>query len=485
MKWQKKRLNSAILPILGAVTISCQIPAAATESEPELSSPYHSTPTSDVESSNPIKLRVVENAPSSSLPEMTGALGLDDAIKAGIKNNLTLRQSEQNWIGSKFLAKAELAKFGPSASFHTWYSASSLNQMLFDPYSTTVLPETMQPIAKGSLLSVLFVGSQPLFTGGRLMGGYKAARAREHQSLASYQEERIATALKIKEAYWNAAWAEAQLRVNSDYARYREWSTRNMKERYLDGKAPKADYLREEAELARAKEQVNDSYRDFNSALLNLKVALAVNLGSNISLKDGLEYVETRGDVSTYLIDAAKNRPELARAIGKVAEMKANKVVARSKYMPQIGLYGLGSNLTGNSPDGSASGKWGGLIGVMGGITLFDSGNRLNELRATSAAVRAAELEKNNTELKVGQDVCQAWIDLDLARRNVELAKSQVISAEEDQRLFHARYEVGKAIALEDFDAAVKLFQARLAEREAIYKYLVAQARLIFASGSM
>lgn len=303
--------------------------------------------------------------------------------------------------------------------------------MLFDPYSTTALPETMQPLVKGSLLSVLFVGNQPLYTGGRLMGAYKAARAKERQSLASYNEERLATALKIKEAYWNAAWAEAKLRVNSDYMKYREGSTRNMKERVLEGKTPKADYLREEAELAKARAQVNESYRDLNSALLSLKVAIALNLSSNISLKDGLEYTDIAGDVSTYLLKATKNRPELARAISKVQEMQANKLVARSKYAPQIGLYGLGSNLTGSSPDGSANGKWGGLIGVMGGITVFDSGSRRNELRAANAAVRQAEFERSNAELKVGQEVCQSWIDLDLARRNIELAKAQVISAQE------------------------------------------------------
>jgi outer membrane protein TolC len=44
---------------------------------------------------------------------------------------------------------------------------------------------------------------------------------------------------------------------------------------------------------------------------------------------------------------------------------------------------------------------------------------------------------------------------------------------------------VGKSIALEQFDAAVKMFQARLTLQEAIYKYRLAQARLIFASGEI
>lgn len=258
-----------------------------------------------------------------------------------------------------------------------------------------------------------------------------------------------------------------------------------MKVRMQEGKTPKADYLREEAELAKARIQLNERYRDFNTALLNLKVSMAVNIGSQLLLKDTLEYVETNDDLNKFLEDAARNRPEILRAASKVTEMKARKQVAMSKYSPQVNAYGLGSNITGSSPDGDANGRWGGFIGVMGGITLFDSGSRLNELRAANAAVREAELSKRDVDLKVAQEVSQAWIDLDLARRNVALAKEQVTSAEEDHRLFHARYEVGKSIALEQFDAAVKMFQARLTLLEAIYKYRLAQARLTYASGAI
>ena len=77
-------------------------------------------------------------------------------------------------------------------------------------------------------------------------------------------------------------------------------------------------------------------------------------------------------------------------------------------------------------------------------------------MRAATEAIHQAEFTRQQVKLKVAQDVSTAWIDLDLARRNVELAKAQVVSAQEDQRLFHQRYIIGKAIALEDFDATVK-----------------------------
>jgi len=484
-------MSKAVLSVIASLFLTVTLEGGTRVFAQDLKGPlpeqgsYPPTSTDEVELSNPIQLRIVKEAPSADLPEIAGPLGLSDAVQKSIKNNLTLQQSEQSWISSKFLARSALGKFGPSASFSTLYSTSSLNQMLFFPGDTAVASPPMQPIVKGTSLSLIFAGTQPLFTGGRLIGGYRAARAQERQSLAAFRENRIETALKAKEGYWNAAWSEAKLRVAADYVKYREWSSNNMKVRVQEGKSPRADYLREASELAKARIQLNESYRDFNTALLNLKVTMAVNLGSLVTLKDSLEFVETSGDVSTYLLEAAKNRPEIARAASKLVETKARKLVARSKYSPQVNAYGLGSNISGSSPDGNASGRWGGFIGVMGGVTLFDSGSRLNELRAADAAVRQAEIAKREIDLKVAQEVSQAWIDLDIARRNIVLAKDEVTSAEEDQRLFHTRYLVGKSIALEDFDATVKMFNARLTLLESIYKYRLAEARLIFASGGI
>lgn len=440
----------------------------------------------DALSANPIKLSIVKEAPSFDRPVITGELPLADIVSIGLKHNLKIQQSEKSWTVSKYLTRSQLAKLGPSASFSTFFSASSIDQMLFFP-SDTVMAAPMQPITKGTSLHALFAGLQPLFTGGRLLGAFRAARAQERQFFQGYKADRLEAAFNIKESYWRAALAEARLQVNSDYVRFREWSTGNMKARLIEGKVPRADYLREEAELAKARAQVNDDYRLFNTALLNLKVNMGVNITSLISLKEKLEYLEKSGEFIGYLVEAGQDRPELVKAEGKIAEMRAKKMVALSKYSPQVYLYGLGSNATGRTPGlyESANGRWGGTLGIIGSITLFDSGSRLNEVKAANASLKEAQIAKQETELKVAQEVAQSWIDLDLARRNVELARSGVASAQEDQRLFHARYLVGKSIALEDFEAGVKLLQARLAYLKAIYDYRIAEARLTWSTGKI
>lgn len=440
----------------------------------------------DVLTGNPIKLTITKQAPSADLPSVSGSFGMDEAVRQGLKSNLSLQQSEKSWIISKFQARSALGRLGPSASFSTFFAESSIDQMLFFmPGEIASAP--MQPITRRTSLHLIFAGTQPLFTGGRLIGGYKAARAQERQTLSGYRANRIAVALKIKEKYLEAAWNEARLRIGADYVKYRDWSSANMKARMDQGKAPRADYLRELAELSRARAELNNLYRTFNASLINLKVALGVNLASQIDLQDPLEYVDTPHDLDFYLAESGRSRPEIDEANNKVTEVRARFLVAASRYAPQISLFGLASNATGRTPgvDETVEGRWGALVGIIGGITLFDSGSRFNELRAARTAVRQAEIARQEVQLKVAQDVSLAWIDLETARRNVDLARAEVESAEEDHRLFHMRYLVGKAIALEDFDAAVKMFQSRLNLLEAIYNYRLAQARLVWASGSI
>lgn len=481
---QQLQLQIALLLLCASLSSTAE-PALAVDAVPGSGS-FPPTSKEEVELANPIKLTVTKEAPSSEFPIISDKLGIDDAVQAGIKNNLALQVSQNSWLISKFQARSELGKFGPVITVNPFYATSSLEQMLFVQTDAVAHPP-MQPITKGTAFYQLFAGAIPIDVSGRVLYGYKAARAVERQSLASYRADRIATALKVKEIYLEAALYEARLQVASDYVKFREWSSANMKARMDNGKVPRADYLREVAELAKARDQLNNNYRNYNTALIKLKVTLGVDPVSLIQLKDRLDYKETEHDVNFYLAEAVKNRPEMDQVAEKVKEMQARRRVAISQLLPQVTVYGLGSLGTGNTPDaaGSAGANGGGMISVLGNWTVFDSTIHVNQIKAAGVAIKQAEVAKKDVKLTVYQDVWTAWVDLDLTRRNVELAKEQVVSAEEDQRLFQKRFDVGKSIALEAFDAAVKKFQAELNLLEAIYQYRLSQARLIRASGNL
>lgn len=453
-------------------------------SQPAQSQPAP-TSSQEVLLQNPIKLSITQTAPASDLPQYSGSFTMDRSVQVGLEHNLEYGQSEIDTRLARFNVRAALAKFGPNLSVNTFYSTSSLNQMLFYPGGSVLVQAPMQPIVRGTLFSVILAGIQPLYTGGFLRGNYRAAKAQEKQSIAKYQQSRIDSARIIKQLYLKATWNEARLRVDSDYVKLRTLSASNMKQRMEDGKVPRADYLREESDLAQAQAQVNQDYRDYNVALVDLKAGMGINLSSLIDIAEPLEARAIKGDLNSFLNAAGSHRPEIAQARSRVDEMQAKRMVSRSGYLPHLDLYGLGSNITGTSPDGTGGGRFGGFVSVIGHYTIYDAGQRGAELHAATESIRQSRLALQQAQLKVAQDVSNAWIDVDLSSRNIELAKAQVVSAEEDNRLIRARYEIGKSTALDQFDAAVKLYRARLALTQAIYNYRLAQTQLNWASGSI
>ncbi len=260
-----------------------------------------STSNEDVLFANPIKLSVSRSAPASDRPQYSGSFPMSRAVQVGLQNSLEYGQSEIDTKISRFNTRSALGKFGPNFSVNTFYSESSVNQMLFFPNTSEIASSPMQPIGKGSSFSLIFAGIQPLFTGGALRGNYRAVKAQEKQSLAKYMQSKIDTARTIKQMYLQAAWNEARLRVDSDYVKFRTLSTSNMKQRMTEGRAPRAYYLREESELAQAKVQVNQDYRDYNVSLINLKASMGINLASLVDICDSLEFVDTQGDLDKFL----------------------------------------------------------------------------------------------------------------------------------------------------------------------------------------
>ncbi len=447
--------------------------------------PVQPTSISDVVLANPIKLSISKSDLITS-PILSGQLSLEGAIQSALKSNPLLAESQETWLSSKFQSRSALARFGPSASLSGFFAQSSVDQMLFFMPDQLAAPP-MQPITQGTSFHGVLFGYQPLFTGGRLLGGLRLARAQERQTQFGFAAEKLSTALKVKQFYWEAAYDIEKARLASDYVKYRQWSTINLKAKYEQGKIAKADVLREEAELSKAKMQLNEAYRQYNSALIKLKTLMAISVTSEVVLADKLDYSNLPHELDFYVEQAATTRPELSQSQAVAGEAAARRQVSLSKYAPQVNLYGLGSNANGRTSgvDGNAQGRWGGFVGIVGGITLFDSGERLNQVRSANAGVRKARLMIKDAELKVLQEVSLAWVDLDTARRNVELRNAELVSSQEDQRLIHARYEVGKAVALEDFLAGVKAFEARQNQIESIYQYRVAEAQLIAASGGI
>jgi outer membrane protein TolC len=76
-----------------------------------------------------------------------------------------------------------------------------------------------------------------------------------------------------------------------------------------------------------------------------------------------------------------------------------------------------------------------------------------------------------------------AWLDLEIARRQIDVAQEGVRSSEEDQRLAEERYRLGEGTILDVIDAQVNLTRSRTDLENARYDARLALSALKSAVG--
>ncbi len=115
--------------------------------------------------------------------------------------------------------------------------------------------------------------------------------------------------------------------------------------------------------------------------------------------------------------------------------------------------------------------------------TFFDGGK--SRARAGEARAAAEELLYLMEDMKrqIAMDVSMAMLNFNSALKRVDLASSQVESAEEDYRMAMKRYTAQVGTNIDVLDARVALQKARTQHVDAVYDSLAARADLQFAMG--
>jgi outer membrane protein TolC len=114
----------------------------------------------------------------------------------------------------------------------------------------------------------------------------------------------------------------------------------------------------------------------------------------------------------------------------------------------------------------------------------FQGGRRLGEVRAASAAFRAATAQAQVVCDTIAFEVNEAYRDVEAARQSIILARPAVVQARENLRLVTRKYEAGDATPTDIVDAETALTRAEQDLYTARYDYLTALARLDFATGT-
>ena len=322
--------------------------------------------------------------------------------------------------------------------------------------------------------------SMPIFTGGKLNGTIKQAKAGYLISEQGMQKAYNDMRSTVTNGYFDMLQADNMQKLGRESVDRLADHLKNVEAQYEVGVVAKVDVLRSQVELANAKQSLIKAENAYQIAEANLNKIVGLPMDTQLKLDNILVYTPYDNDMQYCLDYAAKHRPELEQAKQQVEAAKGALRVAISGHMPQVAATASQSWKDSNWP-GDENGNWG--VGVTVSMNIFDSGVTVSKIHGAEADLAKAHETYRDTVDAVNLDVRSNYLNLREAEKRIDTTKLAVSQAEEDYRIAQLRYMNGVGTNTDVLDAQVALTDAKTNYLQAMYDYNTCKTNLETAIG--
>jgi outer membrane protein TolC len=322
---------------------------------------------------------------------------------------------------------------------------------------------------------------QPLFRGGGVTAGLRAAKLYAFWSDESVRNTAQKVIQQVTAAYYAALLADNLCQVNRDAVTSAEAHLADVRVKRVNGVASKYDELRAQVDVANFRAEL---FRQENFLVL-AKTSLLRTLGTatdaSIHLSGQLDHRTVEVTLENAIQTAYKNRPDLMMAEFNIRLQREKVKSVRSTYLPEVDLA-LSSGMDSHR-DGDDAWHGTSRAALELSWSFFDGFGREGELITARARLRQREIELKNVEDDVFLDVQQAILNLKNAEKYVESQRLSLEHAEEGLRLTMTGYREGVSTELEIVDARSALTEARGNHYKALFDHCMARLSLEHAMG--
>lgn len=405
----------------------------------------------------------------------TVALNLDDAMLRAFQTNPTvsIAQYELDSARASYNAARQSRGISITASHTTQRGGYDDNIVKKTDATGAWTGEYWKGI--GNSHSNGLTASLPIFTGGKLNGTIKQAKANYQYNQVGVQRTYNEMRSTVTDGYFTMLQADNMQKLSAESVARLEDHLKNVQAQYDVGVVAKVDVLRSQVELANAKQTLIQAENSYQVAEANMNKIVGLPMDTNLKLDNLLVYNAYDKNMDDCLAYAAEHRPELMQAQYNVDAAKGALMVARSGHMPQVAASASQSWSDTNWP-GDEKGNWG--VGVNVSMNVFDTGVTLSKIHGAEADLKKAEETYRDTVNAVNLDVRSNYLGLREAEKRISTTKLAVEQADEDYRIAQLRYMSGVGTNTDVLDAQVALTQAKTNYTQALYDYNTSKTAL-------
>lgn len=345
------------------------------------------------------------------------------------------------------------------------------------PIPPSFIPDFRYEIQREGFFNVTLDARMPLYTGGRLRAGVRAADLAIESAAHDERRALDQATTELVRRYFGARLAEEAYLVREATATSLERHAYHAMRLEETGQISRAERLRAEVAYAEAQMELDSAERTRKLT----SQALATLLSLDTPVRPGSDFfrVEHAPALEELQQEALNNNPQLQAATLGLARAHEGVKAARGAFAPTVGAFAMvqlyRGDLTILEPN------W--AIGVQAEWKLLQGGRRFHEVDAAQALEQeiAWKVSRANQDIpllveKRFQAYEEALARLGQFERTAELADESV-------RAQTRAFEAGFATSLDVVDAELTRARVRLGILNAMYQSNVAFAELMEAIG--
>jgi outer membrane protein TolC len=269
----------------------------------------------------------------------------------------------------------------------------------------------------------------------------------------------------------------AQAQVKSAQAVYQQ-----ADDRRTAGLAPAIDADRAHVQLQIEQQRLRSLQADSDTQKLRLARIIGLPLGQQFAPSEHLDYTpltDVTEESAMARAYAGRNDTQAAAAAVRAAEhaLKAS----RAERLPNLSIT-ADVGAAGRTPTNNTTSVYS-VAGTLA-IPIFEGGRIRADIEQAAAALKLRKSQYEDARAQVDQDVRQAFIDLNAAADQVDVAKSNVDLAKRTLAQSRDRFAAGVTDTVEVVQAEQAVVQADDSFITAVYEHNLAKVALARAMGN-
>jgi len=413
-------------------------------------------------------------ASAEALEKMT----IEQAVDAAIDRNPVIIESDQTIRGANSSAKSARAALLPTAVASYNYTGLKDTPVMKTNSGTFDAAHRHQYNWSVSVI-------QPLFTGFALTSQHEIAKLETR--IQKLEKDQVVQDLTrdVKTACYDLLLAQKLLMVAEDEVTALTAHKNDARLFYDQELIPKNDLLRSEVGLANSQQQLESSRAAVEKARAQLNRLLNRPMTSNVQIMDIEKTPETKMTYDQYARQAIESRPIMQSVNLSLESLGFAEKIAKSGLYPEVSLSGGymqdGNDLSASDNDYSNShNAW---VGISATWTFWDWGKIRSQAAAVNHEAMALKAGIEILANLIRQEVRNAGLDCEVAKKNIDTASRALDQALENWRITNVQYQQQVATSTDVLDARTFLTQADSNYYNSLYGYLNAIAELSHVMG--